>query len=1146
MTLASILTESRKRQQLASNPAASAWVSASAGTGKTKVLTDRVLRLMLDGTPPQRILCLTFTRSAAAEMANRLNQRLVSWATINDEQLIHDVKTLTGTKIDGVQAERARRLLACVLDAPGGMRIQTIHSFCESLLGQFPLEANVIPHFSVMDEQAAVELLETTRDELLNHLQNNENSNLAKALGIVALHTQEAGFRDLITQLISDRARIAHLLADGGLQGAANQIRAALSLVETDTPTNIIATACTDDSFDLRSLNAASEAMEAGQKTDIERAIRIKSWVSKSPETRIVNFDDYCRAFLTTDNKALSRLVTKSVPDNTGCVLLTLQREQNRILTIRDRRKKSILSESTISLLTVGDALISAYQNKKNARNFLDYDDLILKSKDMLLRPGIPSWVLYKLDGGIDHILIDEAQDTNPDQWQIIQALSEEFFAGVGARKEKRTVFAVGDTKQSIYSFQRADPNSFDQMRKFFKDRVRGSCSEWNDIELDISFRSSGAVLEAVDLVFSNPAAQDGVVKPETSVKHYPARSEAAGLVEVWPLIETKRRHKKIPWEKPVNRTGGDSAHARLASLVAEKIKILCSEEILLSQDRPIRPGDIMVLVRRRNAFVGDLVRALKTNQIAVSGVDRLILTDHIAVMDLISLGRFLLMPDDDLSLAEVLKSPLCGLDDDDLFTIAHGRHGSLWQALHDHSDQRSEFTKAKTTLGRLLDQANEKPPYELYAELLSADGGRRAFQSRIGEEVLDPLDEFLTQALSYQSRHVPSLQGFLDWLERGRLIVRRDFEQRAADAVRILTVHGAKGLEAPIVFLPDTVQVPDQTPRLLWSTDQRCLLWAARKAWLDNIAGAWSKTAEERRDREYRRLLYVAMTRAEDRLYVCGWTGQKTLNQRSWYNLIHAGIKDRAKTEHDTFLATRKDTTKAAVLRLVHPQAGVADTDKTPAKHKVSPTLPDWAWESPPAEPPSPQHLIRSELVASDTIKPGPIDCDTKPLHRGQLIHKLLQWLPQYPPETRATKTKRFLAHPGLGLNKALRDDIAVVALKVLAAPEFAPLFSSESRADIAVTGCFKSSGRTYNVSGNIDRLTVREDLVRLVYFKTDQHTPTEVTYLGEQYLQQIALYRAVLARIYSDRPIECALLWTEKLQLTILDNKFLDQWLP
>ncbi|SVB98549.1 uncharacterized protein METZ01_LOCUS251403, partial [marine metagenome] len=443
---------------------------------------------------------------------------------------------------------RARRLLPCVLDAPGGMRIQTIHSFCESLLRKFPLESNVTPNFSVMDEQASVELLETARDELLNRLQNNQNSNLAKALGIVALHTQEAGFRDLITQLTSDRARIAHLLADGGLQGAANRVRATLSLAETDIPTNTIAIACTDDSFDLQGLKAASEAMAAGQKTDIERAIRIKSWITRSPKNRIVNFDSYCRAFLTTGNEALSRLVTKSVPDSTRHILLTLQREQDRILEIINRRNKSILAESTISLLTVGDALTNEYQNKKTLRNFLDYDDLILKSKDMLCRPGISSWVLYKLDGGIDHILIDEAQDTNPDQWQVIQSLSEEFFAGVGARKEKRTVFAVGDTKQSIYSFQRADPNAFDQMRKFFRDRVRGTYSEWNDIELDISFRSSGAILEAVDLVFSHPAARDGVVKPETSVKHYPARSEAAGLVEVWPLIETKQKIKKKTW----------------------------------------------------------------------------------------------------------------------------------------------------------------------------------------------------------------------------------------------------------------------------------------------------------------------------------------------------------------------------------------------------------------------------------------------------------------------------------------------------------------------------------------------------------------------------------------------------------------------
>mgnify|MGYP001217964376 FL=1 len=570
MNLASAVTKTKSRQRLASDPNTSAWVSASAGTGKTKALTDRTLRLLLGGTPPQQILCLTFTRAAAAEMANRLNQRLVSWAIVNEEQLVHDLKELTGVSADKPTQARARCLLARVLDAPGGMRIQTIHSFCETLLGRFPFEANITPHFSVIDEQTAAELLDTTIDELLSNFRTNDDLNFTKALEVVAFHTQDIVFRALIAELTTDRTRIANLLTDGGLQGAARRIRSTLSLTEADTPQSILASACANDAFDAKGLSKAAALMAKGAKTDINRATNIKTWISKSPTDRILSFSAYTRAFLTIGNIPLTRLVTKTILTNAFPTAQILQLEQNRLKLIRDKQKKALLSESSISLLTVGDALIKAYQNAKESRNFLDYDDLILKTRDMLRQPGAAAWVLYKLDGGIDHVLIDEAQDTNPDQWQVIQSLTEEFFAGAGARAQNRTVFAVGDTKQSIYSFQRADPDAFNQMQEYFGDRVKRSRSKWNQIKLDTSFRSSAAILETVDLVFSQPSANDGVLTPQTQVKHYTGRTDIGGMVEIWPLLKEKQKSSVSPWITPITQVNVESACTLLANLVAE------------------------------------------------------------------------------------------------------------------------------------------------------------------------------------------------------------------------------------------------------------------------------------------------------------------------------------------------------------------------------------------------------------------------------------------------------------------------------------------------------------------------------------------------------------------------------------------------
>ncbi len=1146
MTLSATLRETEKRQQHASDPAVSAWVSASAGTGKTKVLTDRVLRLLLEGVPPQRVLCLTFTRAAASEMANRLNQRLVAWVTATDARLTQDLKILTGSDVNTTQLTQARCLLARVLDAPGGMRIQTIHSFCESLLGRFPLEANVPPHFSVMDDRGAVDLLEAARDTLLNSIQNNDGSDLGNALRVIALNTREAEFRDLIAQLISDRTRLARVLEHEGLTGIANRVRATFSLSEADTPKNIMALACVDVSFDLRELNKAAEAMAVGKITDRERASRIKSWISKSPKHRVTHFDNYCRAFLTTSDRPLSRLVTRSIQDEASYIALTLKKEQNRIVRVREKHNKAILAECTISLLTVAAALISAYEKEKTSNNLLDYDDLILKSKNLLHRPSVMSWVLYKLDGGIDHILIDEAQDTNPDQWEVVQALSEEFFSGVGAREENRTLFAVGDTKQSIYSFQRADPTAFNQMREFFRSRVMGTRAGWNDIQLDISFRSSAAVLEAVDLVFSDPVASDGVVEPETGTQHLPARNKAAGLVEVWPLVVKRLKTNSRPWAPPTTRVGGEPASKMLARMVAAKIKLLCSGETLESQGRLIRPGDIMVLVRRRNSFIGDLVKALKINKIPVSGVDRLILTDHIAVKDLISLGRFLLLPDDDLSLAEVLKSPLCGMDDEDLFTIGHKRRCSLWRALLDHGERRLEFSEAKHKLTRLLEQADEKSPYDLYAELLSKGGGRQAFRAHLGDEALDPLDEFLTQALSYQSNHVTSLQGFIDWLTRANHTVNRDLSQAAADAVRILTVHGAKGLEAPIVFLPDTVQVPNQTPRLLWSKNQQCMIWAARKKALDTVTKTWATAAEKTRDQEYRRLLYVAMTRAEDRLYVCGWTGEKTASRASWYKLIYESLKTRAKCESEEFLTRHMNTTGETLLRLVCPQTEEPQKRMSRSKNTVSSNLPNWAHTSPSPETVLSQHLTPHLFLKEGLPKPHSIHIDDKLQTRGKLIHSLLQWLPNFPPEIRTDKLRHFLSNHTTALSDTMLSDLSTVALKVVSTPELAHVFGSESRAEVPLTGSFSRHGRTYNVLTQIHRLTVKEKTVSMVVFATEKHVPQGVFDVPIRYLRHMATCRVLLETIYPAHAIECTILWTEIPRLMVVDKELLDRSLP
>jgi ATP-dependent helicase/nuclease subunit A len=1129
------------RQRRASDPAVSAWVAASAGTGKTKVLSERVLRLMLDGTPPERILCLTFTRAAAAEMANRIARRLGEWATADDASLGEELTRLTGAAPEPEHMNLARRLLARVLDAPGGMRIQTIHAFCESLLGRFPIEAGVAPHFAVLDERSAAELMMDAQDHVLASARGGDGT-LAAALAEVTRHVHQSDFADLIGRLAAERGRLKHLIEEaGGLDGYTTRLRAHLEIEPGETEADIIEAACDNGAFDGDGLRHAAAALTEGSNAEQEKGQTIACWLGDA-ETRVAAFDYYTRVFLTAEKEPRKKIANKATLNRAPDVEPILRDETERLIAVHDRCKKVALAKATEALLVLGVVLVETYGRLKAARGRLDYDDLIYRARDLLLRPGVAPWVLYKLDGGIDHILIDEAQDTNPDQWRVVEALAEEFFAGEGARETARTVFAVGDAKQSIYSFQRADPKVFAKMRSHFSGQVGAARARWESVDLDTSFRSTPAVLEAVDAVFAHPPASDGLVEDGRPVRHLSERQRMAGLVEIWPPTEPLQSDPPPPWKPPIERGTDASARLRLANLVANKIDALCSgHEMLEARGRPARAGDIMVLVRRRNEFVEELVRALKGLGVPVAGIDRLVLTDHIAVMDMIALGRFLLMPDDDLTLAVVLKSPFFGLDDDDLFDLAHGRKGTLWRALRERAKDHPRWRAAVEKLAGLLGRADQVGPYELYAEILGKGRGRHALLARLGPEARDPIDEFLAQALAFQRAQAPSLEGFLHWLEAGRAEIKRDLEP-GGEAVRVMTVHGAKGLEAPIVFLPDTMQTPPGPASPLWSEDGDIFLWPPRAAARDSAANMMHDEAKARLESEHHRLLYVAMTRAEDRLYVCGWRTKRDAPEDCWYNLIHNALEDRAETVEDAFLASRPEAPGGTVLRLSNEQSGLPGSDEKRAPTISAAALPDWVEKPAPPEPEPTLPLTPSALSDDEPAARARLGADAVAAQRGRLIHRLLQTMPDLAPERREAACRRFLARPALALDTAARDDIAGACLAVLEAPEFAPVFGPGSRAEVSL------AGRVGNVvlSGQVDRLAVTAEAVLVVDYKTGRNPPDSPAATPVAYLRQMAAYRVALAEIYPDRPVRCALLWTDGPRLMALDPALLDEYAP
>jgi ATP-dependent helicase/nuclease subunit A len=1118
-------------QALAASPDASVWVSASAGTGKTRVLANRVLRLMLAGTQPQRILCLTYTRAAAAEMSNRINDTLGQWTLASDEALRAELSLLVGGGVGDEDLNRARRLFAQVLDVPGGLKIQTIHAFCQSLLGRFPVEAQLPPHFELMDTRTSAELMADASQTVLSRAQANASSPLMLALADVSNRVMADKFQELTQSLSTSRGRLTRLMdAYQSVDGIADRLRGLLDLTEDDDELGIIAAACRDDACDVAGLKEAAAILLGGSRRDVARGRQITQWLS-DPNNRIENFNAYMAVFLTQKNEIRASLAAKAIGEQHPEVLEVLTEEAERLLRVDEKRRLALVAQATESLLRIGGAQLQAYGDAKAQRAVLDYDDLILETKKLLHLPDVAPWILYKLDGGIDHILIDEAQDTSPDQWQVVAALADEFFNGEGARDEGRSMFAVGDVKQSIYGFQGADPAEFDTMHRYFAQRARDSDRPFRMVPLETSFRSTAAVLGLVDEVFAPEDVCDGLAFDDDVIHHQAHRVGHGGLVELWPTIVPEELPDLDPWAPPIEQIRGSSPEENMADRIADTIRDWLDQgEMLVSKGRPIAPGDILVLVRRRTEFVEHLVRALKKRRIPVAGADRMVLTEQLAVMDLLALGRFALLPDDDLTLAEVLKGPLVGMNDDQLYDVAFDRgQRGLWQSLRAKAPDGGIFSEATDFLSEQLALADYMPPFEFYARVLSLSGGRRRMVGRLGTEANDPIDEFMNLCLEYESSHPPSLQGFIHWIEAAKSEVKRDAEH-ARDEVRVMTVHGAKGLEAPVVFLPDTTGIPTHGDSFLWLNDHGqdavadspgVLAWPVRR---ENEAGPCdaARTAlRSRGSQEYRRLLYVALTRAEDRLYVCGWETRNGRAEGCWYDLV-ADAFDRLPGVEDFDQGDNSLIRQFASL-----QTAPVELSPPTSEEALRAPVPNWARQAPEPEPVPPRPLAPSQPDVDPPPVLSPVDQveESGGLLRGRMVHRLLQLLPDLAPDQRVPSAQRYLSQTVPEWGSMQVEALVTEVIAVLNDPGFTALFGANSQAEVAIAGMVGD----FAISGQIDRIVVSDDEVLIVDYKTNRQPPADESHVSAAYLGQMATYKAALAEVFPGRRVRCALLWTE-----------------
>jgi ATP-dependent helicase/nuclease subunit A len=1150
-----LLHESDANQARASDPNASAWVSANAGTGKTAVLVKRVLRLLLVGSRPESILCLTYTKTAAAEMQNRLLDELSNWATMDEDKLRHILSKLMQRAPDRADLRAARRLFARALEARGGLKIHTIHGFCERLLQRFPLEAAVTPHFTVLDEHSAAVLKDEAFDAVVAQAAAEPESTRGKALAKITGLTSEDYFRHVVNVVLQKPGELQRMMAlHDGLENwalaEAEALKEFLGVAATDEDTLIARQAATLTDAQIDAATTAFEVFAGGAKRDKEVEDTLRRARQCDGEDRAALLRSIV---LKQDGQPLANVCTAGFRAFTPEIAAMLDSAKFAFVGLEMNLAHLRVAEASGAVIVLADAIQAAYEQHKARDAALDYDDLIIKARHLLSRAGAAAWVLYKIDGGVDHILVDEAQDTNPEQWSIIEALAEEFFAGSGGAERLRTLFAVGDEKQSIYSFQGADPARFGAVGRAFGQHARAAQATWHDVPLNVSFRSTVPVLDAVDHVFAQRHAAQGLTFVEKAIiKHHAYRQDDAGLVELWQVETTKKPAPADPFEPWNEDISGADAVDALAARIAGRIRHwLDTAERLPSQGRPIQPGDILILVRRRDPFTAPMIRELKRARIPVAGADRMRLMEQLAVQDLVALADVLLMPEDDLALAVVLKSPLFGLDDDDLFTVAHDRPGSLWAALMARGETDARFGEAVTRLSAWLGQADTLPPYEFFAALLGNEGQamRKRMLTRLGPEAAEAIDEFLDAALAYDRDSTPSLQGFVDGLRHGEIDIKRDMDQDR-DEVRIMTVHGAKGLQAPIVILPDTCADPrGQGPRVFEAGrpgypdgEVGHLLWPPKGH--SNVPGVLpAKTAADQADmEEYHRLLYVAMTRARDRLYVCGWQGIRRRETNCWYDLIDEGLRPQL---------VETETDDGTVYRMTSVQAKPPeDKGRRIELPKASP-LPGWALA--PAKPERTRARLAPSRLALNAEGRDVSGLEQPPLGpkalasdlrfvRGRLVHALLEHLPEVPSADRDRAARTFIAARGAGLPKALKQEIVGETLAIVQNEAFAPLFAPGSLAEVPIVARLGEGDHDFDLEGQIDRLAILDEDLLILDYKTNRPPPTTPHDVAQSYINQLAAYRLALGKMFPGKRARAALLWTDGPTLMEIPSTLLD----
>ena len=1111
-------------QAAASDPRVHAALSASAGTGKTHVLTSRVLRLLLSGVAPSTILCLTFTKAGAAEMANRLGERLAHWVRLPDEALRKELYAL-GEDNDPVAVERARRLFAEVLDAPGGgLRIQTIHSFAQALLAAFPGEAGVTPGFRPIEGRTEVELAKRTLAALLEAAEAGGNSQLINDVSALSLRLGESGTESYLIECARSHEAMEALGDPAGIEAVLLELIG----VKGDDPAAEIRRRLRDDEIDIGLIERLVAANRAwGTETGHKIVANLTAFLGAGPEGRASMLSEIGSGLVTGKGEPCKSKPRQVSAEPEYDALLA--EFAGRLAELRALVCACELAKTQAAGLRAGQAFSRAYVRAKRAHGVADFDDLISWTRRLFELPGMGEWVRYKLDQRTDHILVDEAQDTNADQWAIVDSLAEEYFSGnAEAERRWRTLFMVGDYKQAIFGFQGTDPKQYEQFRQRISakaaallqaaDQAEVRTREFRDLSIDASFRSSPPVLEVVDALIRDVGFREmGLGEPPNP--HQPFHTGRPGRVELWP-----------PFEPGLVETGEEGEEgwiddsARLyADAIAQQVRQWLAEApVMATTKQPLRPGDILILVRSRTEFASLIVARLYAQGVPVAGIDRLHLHKPLAVKDLLAAVTFAVQPLDDLNLANVLVSPLVGWTQDQLFELAHprGKGVALWTELQRRRDEGGHFSQAHGVLSDWLRQADYATPARFLESILSGPlHGRRRLLRRLGEAARDPIEELVASALAFEREEIASLDGFLAWFGQGDVEVKRD-PAAPSDAVRVMTVHGAKGLEAPLVILADATHDPDKvggtSPVMDLPIEDvgNVPIVRPRKDECAPIFRTLIDEARRREQQEHWRLAYVGLTRAAERLVIAGVQPKRGTPELSWHSAASRAMQA---------LGAPSLEIPGRGKVLVWETVGTSPKAK-PVKLALTPMgIPEWLNQSAPIEARPPRPLAPSQIVEDRDSAPPPTPEMRAAARRGTLLHALFERLPGVGPADRSKLARKWLVQVGVSVAEA--EEIAEAACSVIADPEFADLFGVDALAEAPIAATL-ADGRV--IAGTVDRLCIGPDLVRVIDFKTGRSVPSDLASVPPAHRKQMEAYADALRIIFPNRKVEAALLYT------------------